>query len=103
MLSTALLTCTVMVQVPMAMLPLEKVTLVSPAIGANVPPQVFVTLGGFATTKFAGSVSVKLPSTAITLGLFTLNVSVDAALMATVAGTKLLMILSGSRMMMPTL
>lgn len=103
MLSIALLTCTVIVQVPMAMLLFVKVTLVLPASGLNVPPHVFVTLGGFATTRFAGSVSVKFPSTAITLGLLMVKVSVEAALMATVAGLKLLVIWSGSRMMMPTL
>lgn len=87
----------------MAMLLFVKVTLVSPANGAKVPPQVFVTDGGFATTRFAGSVSVKFPSTAITLGLLMVKVSVEAALMATVAGLKLFVIWSGSRMMMPTL
>src|SRR6185369_12773234 len=92
-----------MVQVPTAMLALEKVTLVAPASGANVPPHVFVTDGGLATTRFAGNVSVKFPSTGITLGLLMLKVNVEGAFTATVVGLKLLTIWSGSRMMMPTL
>src|SRR5579859_4695805 len=92
-----------MVQLPTAREALLKVTLVSPASGVKVPPHVLVTLGGLATTKLTGKVSVKFASTAITLGLVMLNVSVDGALMATVVGLKLLTICSGSRMMMPTL
>ena len=91
------------VQLPIAREALVKVTLPAPATGVNVPPQVLVALGVVATTRLAGSVSVKLASTAITLGLFTLNVNVLGALIATVVGLKLLVIFSGSRMMMPTL
>src|SRR5690349_13429142 len=102
-----------MVQVPTGMalapLPEEKLTLPAPATGANVPPQVFVAPGGLATTRLPGTaptpegrVSVKLPSTGITFGLFTLRVSVLAVFVATVAGTKVLVIFSGSRMMIPT-
>src|SRR5581483_3316577 len=103
MLSIALETCTVAVQVPIGTVGSFKVTLPAPATGEKVPPQVLVAAGGFATTRFTGSVSVKVPSTAITLGLLTLNVSVDGALTATAVGLKLLVICSGSRMMMPTL
>src|SRR5947209_1057700 len=103
MLSTALLTSTVMVQLPIAREALVKVTLPAPATGVNVPPQVLVALGGVATTRWARKVSIKLASTAITLGLVTLNVSVEAALIATVVGLKLFVIFSGSNMMMPTL
>src|SRR5947207_13420061 len=92
-----------MVQLPIGREALVKVTLPAPATGVNVPPQVLVALGVVATTRLAGKVSVKLASTAITLGLVTLNVSVEEALMATVVGLKLLVMWSGSRMMMPTL
>src|SRR5215813_2071792 len=89
-----------MVHVPTARLAFVKLTLVSPGVGLNVPPQVLVAPAGLATTRLAGNVSVKFASTAITLGLFTLNVSVEGALIATGLGLKLLVIFNGSRMMM---
>src|SRR5439155_26700865 len=92
-----------MVQLPTAREALVTVPLVLPAAGAKVAKHVLVALGGLATTKLTGNVSVKLASTAITFGLVTLKVSVEGALMATVVGLKLLVIWSGSRMMMPTL
>ena len=97
MLSTALETLTVIVQVPTAKDALEKLMLPLPAVAVTVPPQVLVTPGVAATTSPTGNVSVKLPSTAITLGLLTLKVSVLGVLTATVVGLKLLVIFSGSR------
>ena len=100
MLSVALDTCTVMVHAPTGRLALVKLMLPDPASAVTVPPQLLVTVGVAATTNPAGSVSVKLASTAITFGLFTANERVEGALIATGFGLKLLMICSGSRMMM---
>jgi len=44
----------VIVHVPTGSAELEKLRLLSPAAGAKVPPQVFVALGGFATTRLPG-------------------------------------------------
>lgn len=85
------------VQVPTARDALEKLMLPLPAVAVTVPPQVLVTPGVDATTKFNGKVSVKFASTAITLGLVMLKVSVLEAFTATVVGLKLLVIRSGSR------
>src|SRR5262245_20256529 len=82
---------------PAGKLPFEKLTLPLPATAVTVPPHALVTPGAAATGKFAGKVSVKLASTAITLGLFTLKVSVLEAFTDTVPGTKALVILSGSK------
>ena len=76
---------------------LEKLMLLLPAVAVTVPPQVFVTPGVAATTKLSGKVSVKLASTAITLGLVTLKVSVLGVFTATVVGLKLLVMRRGSR------
>lgn len=103
MLSMALDTFTVMLHAPTGRLALLKVTLPEPATAVTVPPHVLVTPGVAATTRLAGKVSVKFPSTAITLGLFTLNVRLEEALMATVVGLKLFTIWRGSKIMMPTL
>lgn len=84
------------VQVPTAKEALEKLMLPEPATAVTVPPQVLVTPGVEATTSPTGNVSVKLPSTAITFGLFTLKVSVLETFTATVVGLKLLVIFSGS-------
>jgi len=100
MLSIALETFTVIVQVPTGRDALEKLTLPLPATAVTVPPQVLVTPGVAATTRFNGKVSVKLASTAITLGLVTLKVSVLEAFTATVVGLKLLMMRSGSKITM---
>lgn len=84
-------------QTPTDKLALEKLTLALPAVAVTVPPQVLVTPGVNATNKFDGKLSVKLASTAITLGLFMLKVSVLEAFRVTDVGTKLLVIRSGSR------
>ena len=85
-----------MVQAPTGKLALEKEMLPEPAVAVTVPPQVLVTPGVAATTRPAGKVSVKLPSTAMVFGLFTANVSVEGAFTATVVGLKLLTMRSGS-------
>src|SRR5215467_2166797 len=103
MLSTALLTFTVIVHEPTGNAAFEKVMLPVPAVAVSVPPHVLVAPFGVATTRLAGSVSVKLESTGITLGLLTAKLRVLVALIATVVGLKLLVIFSGSRMIMPTL
>lgn len=88
------------VQAPTGRDALEKLMLPLPAVAVTVPPQVLVTPGVAATTKFNGKVSVKFASTAITLGLVTLKVSVVGAFTATVVGLKLLVMRSGSRITM---
>lgn len=85
------------VQAPTGRDALEKLMLPLPATAVTVPPQVLVTPGVAATTSPTGRVSVKFASTAITLGLVTLNVSVLGAFTATVVGLKLLVMRSGSR------
>lgn len=85
------------VQAPTGSDALEKLMLPLPATAVTVPPQVLVTPGVAATTSPTGRVSVKFASTAITLGLVTLKVSVLEAFTATVVGLKLLVIFSGSR------
>src|SRR5438067_7192208 len=92
-----------MVQLPMASVALLKLTLPEPATAVTEPPQVLVTPGVAATTRFAGKVSVKLESTAMTFGLVTLKVNAEEAFTATVVGLKLFVMWSGSNMMMPTL
>src|SRR5215471_17180269 len=102
MLSVALLTFTVMVQAPTGRLAVEKLMLPDPATAVTVPPQVLVTPGVENTTRPEGSVSVKLASTAITLGLLTAKLNVEEAFTATGLGLKLFVIWRGSKMMMPT-
>ena len=97
--STVPFTSTLMVQLPTGKEALVKVTLVAPATGANVPPQVLLALGEAATTMFAGNPSVKLASTGITLGLLMLKVIVDEAFTATTVGLKLLVMCNGSKTM----
>ena len=79
-----------------------KLTLEPRATAVTDPPHVLVTSGAAATTRPAGNVSVKLASTATTLGLFRSNSRVVGVLAGIVAGLKSLVIWSGSRMMMPT-
>src|SRR5882724_281457 len=86
-----------MLHAPIGRLPLEKLTLPEPATAVTVPPQVLVTPGVAATTRPAGKVSVKLASTAITLGLLTAKLNVEETPTATGFGLKLLTIRSGSR------
>jgi len=93
-------TFTVMLQAPTGKLALEKLMLPDPAVAVTVPPQVLVTPGVAATTSPAGRVSVKLASTAITFGLLTAKVRVEEVFIGTVAGLKLLVICSGSRIIM---
>ena len=95
----ALDTFTEMLHVPTGRLPLEKLIRPDPATAVTVPPQVLVTPGVAATTNPAGRLSVKFASTAITFGLLTAKVSVLEAFTATGFGLKLLVICSGSRMM----
>src|SRR5713101_7300045 len=105
MLSTALSTPTLMVQVLRpAGEPFVKVKVVSPCAGLKAPPQVLLALAGVATTKFVGSVSMKLALIATTFTvLSTVNVIVLGAFTATVVGLKALAMVGGCKMMMPTL
>jgi hypothetical protein len=98
--SEADFTATVIVHAPTASEAFENDTLPDPAVAVTVPPQLLVTLGVAATTKPAGNVSVKLPSTATILGFVMLNVRVLVAFTATVVGLKLLVICSGARIVM---
>src|SRR5262245_33092662 len=100
MLSVALLTLTVMVQAPTGRLAFEKLMLPEPATAVTVPPQVLVTPGVENTTRPAGSVSVKFASTAITFGLVTAKLNVEAVFVGTGFGLKLLTIRNGSRITM---
>jgi len=98
--SVADLTARVIVQLPAGKDAFVNVTLAEPATAVNVPPQLVVTPGVAATTKFVGNVSVKLASLATAFGFVTLNVSVLDAFTATVVGLKLLTICNGSRITM---
>src|SRR6185312_5258369 len=88
-----------------------KAMLPDPAVAVTVPPQpLLLRPFGVDTTRlpgtvptFAGSVSVKFASTGITFGLLMAKLTALAVFFATVAGTKVLVIFSGSRMMIPTL
>ena len=84
-------------QAPTGRLAFEKLMLPDPAVAVSVPPQVLVTPGVAATTTPAGKVSVKLASSVTTLGLFTANVSVEEVFTRIAVGLKLLVIWSGSR------
>jgi len=68
-----------------------------PAFAVTVPPQVLVTLGTVATTRFAGSVSVKLESIVTELPLVMLKVIVLGVFGVTVVGLKLLVMDGGCR------
>lgn len=93
-------TLTVMVHAPAGNAALLKLTVPEPAVAVTVPPQVLVTPGVDATCNPAGNVSVKLPSTATTFGLFTANVRVVVPFTGMVAAPKVLVMRSGSRMTM---
>jgi len=70
-----------------------------PAVAVTTPPQLFTTLGVAATTRPAGRVSVKLPLIATVFPLVMVNVMVEAVLIATVVGLKLLVIEGGCKTM----
>lgn len=89
MLSLALCTFTLMEQLPTANEPLPKLILPAPAVAVVVPPQVLTTLGGLATTRPEGKVSVKLESIVTAFGLVMLKVKVLGELIGTVVGLKL--------------
>jgi hypothetical protein len=66
-----------MVQVPIANAALSlKMMLLAPAVAVTELPQLFTTAGVAATTKFVGSVSVKLASIGAVFGLVMLKVIV---------------------------
>ena len=96
--SVADLTATVIVQPPTGKDAFVNATLAAPATAVNVPPQLLVTAGVAATTKFIGKVSVKLASTAPTFRFVTLNVRVLDPFTATVVGLKVFTMCSGSTM-----
>ena len=96
--SVADLTATVIVQPTAGNDAFVNTTLAAPATAVNVPPQLLVTAGVVATTKFVGKVSVKLASTAPTFRFVTLKVRVLDAFTATVVGVKLFTMCSGSTM-----
>src|SRR5258708_35863362 len=77
--------------------------LVAAAAAVTDPPQLFTIFGVAATTRFAGRVSVKLPLIGTTLAFVILKVMVLEAPIATTGGAKALVIVGGSRMMMPPL
>src|SRR5437762_2929209 len=94
---------TEIVQTPAGVRLLLKLMLPEPAPAVTVPPQVLVTPGVAATSRPKGSVSVKLPLMATTLGLLMLKFTVVVPLIGMVAAPKLLAICGGSRITMPTL
>ena len=115
MLSTALDTWTVMVQVPTGKVLLVKLMLLAPALAVTLPPQVLVTLGVAATTRlhgrtptFAGKLSVKLAWIGTTFPLVMLKVTVlnepaFSVVVWMVVGLKLLVMEGGCRTTRPML
>lgn len=97
MLSTELCTFTWMVQEPTAKAGFEKLMVQVPAVAVTVPPQPLTTLGVAATTRFVGSVSVKLASIVTEFPLVILNVTMLGAFTATVVGLKLLLMDGGCK------
>src|SRR5215472_17660744 len=97
MLSTALCTFTVTEHVPTAKVVLAKLMVPVPAFAVTVPPQVLVTLGVVATTRFAGRLSVKLESIVTVFPLVMLKVIVLGVFGVTVVGLKLLVMDGGCR------
>src|SRR5256885_16766102 len=67
---------TEIVQIPTGVRALLKLMLPEPAVAVTVPPQALVTPGVAPTCSPAGSVSVKLPLMATTLGLVMLKFTV---------------------------
>jgi hypothetical protein len=60
----------------LAIVPADSETLLEPAVAAGVPPQVFVSPGVVATTRFAGKLSVKAtPVRVLAAGLVRVKVS----------------------------
>ena len=88
---------TVIVQTPTGVRLLLKLMLPDPAVAVTVPPQVLVTFGVAATCNPTGSVSVKLPLIATTLGLLMLKLNVVVPFTGMLAWPKLLVICGGSR------
>lgn len=96
-------TFTVIAQVPTAKAAFVKLIVPAPATAVTVPPPAlhpFTTAGVVATTKFAGSVSVKLDWIVTVFPLVMLNVIVLGLFTAAVVGLKLFVIEGGCRMMM---
>jgi hypothetical protein len=93
---------TEIVHIPIGVRLLLKLMLPLPATAVTVPPHVLVTPGVAATCNPAGSVSVKLPLMATTLGLLMLKFTVVTPFTGINAAPKLLVICGGSKMMMPT-
>ena len=100
MLSAALCTLALIVQVPAAKVGLLKLMVPVPAFAVTVPPQVLVTLGVVATNSPGGSASVKLESIVIVLGFVILKLAVLGEFTVTVAGLKLLVMDGGWRTVM---
>src|SRR6202795_3252413 len=82
-LSTALCTFTLIVQVPTAKVVFEKLILPAPAVAVTVPLQLLTTFGGVATTRlpglvptFVGRLSVRLASIGTVFPLVIENVMV---------------------------
>src|SRR5438105_2578303 len=75
--STVPFTSTLMVQEPSGKAAFAKLTLVAPATGDHVPPQVFDAFGVAATCIPLVKVSVKLESIVTTFGLLMLKVRVE--------------------------
>ena len=91
-------TSTLMVQEPTAKAAFVKATLVEPAVGAHVPPQVFDAFGVAATCIPLVNVSVKLELMVTMLGLVTLKVRVDTPVFKMILlGLKPLVIEGGSK------
>lgn len=84
----ALVTLTLTEHVELAAtVPPTRLMSMSPATGANVPPQLLMIFGVAAITKLAGKVSVKAkPVRAIGLGLVIIKVSVDGLPTGTLIG-----------------
>ena len=102
MLSVALCTLTLIVQVATAKAELAKLTDPLPAVAVTVPPQPLTTDGVGETTRPAGKVSVKLPLIGTTFPLVIEKPTALGVLVATVVGLKLLVMEGGSKIMMPS-
>jgi len=92
-------TDTVITQLPPAgIVPPLKVSVVSPATGAKVPPQVSVAFGGFATTNPAGNASVNATPVNATVGFGLVNVKVSVVVppTGTTEAPKALLIVGGA-------
>jgi len=85
-----------------AIVPPLKLMVVSPAAGANVPPQVLLAPGTVATCRPAGKGSVTAtPLKAVALGLVMVNVRVDVPPTEVLVGEKPLLILGGATTVRP--